>query len=210
MSEKKRAGGNITDARGRAVSQIDPVKWQLLHRYDAIEADVLDEIVEALEPGTAKWRRHMIVIVPVAICIVVVGFVALYWAGDASLRADLVSTLTNPALMIPTVVGCFIIPWVAARENRFRRIRLAMLKYNRCPHCGYDLRGLPVSTEDHATVCPECGSAWHIDVEFIEEQLTAALVQQRQVSGRARWVGAALVFLLLLGNLLGIIVFMRI
>jgi transcription initiation factor TFIIIB Brf1 subunit/transcription initiation factor TFIIB len=37
-----------------------------------------------------------------------------------------------------------------------------MLKHLRCPHCGYDLRGLAADPEDGATVCPECGCAWRL------------------------------------------------
>ena len=37
-----------------------------------------------------------------------------------------------------------------------------MLAQRRCPHCGYDLRLLPVDPEDAATIRPECGSAWKL------------------------------------------------
>jgi transcription initiation factor TFIIIB Brf1 subunit/transcription initiation factor TFIIB len=40
-----------------------------------------------------------------------------------------------------------------------------MLKHRRCPHCGYDIRGLPVDPQDGATVCPECGCAWELPSE---------------------------------------------
>ena len=45
----------------------------------------------------------------------------------------------------------------SARRARFRRVCDVMLKHLRCPHCGYDLRLLPVDPADSATVCPECG-----------------------------------------------------
>jgi hypothetical protein len=57
------------------------------------------------------------------------------------------------------------IPWVAwysAKLRRFDKIAAAMLKYLRCPHCGYDLRMLPTGREDGATICPECGCAWRL------------------------------------------------
>ena len=40
-----------------------------------------------------------------------------------------------------------------------------MLKHLRCPHCGYDIRGLPTAPEDVATECPECGCAWRLEDE---------------------------------------------
>ncbi len=62
---------------------------------------------------------------------------------------------------------CFC-PWVicfAIKRKRFDNVTEAMLKYSRCPHCGYDLRMLPVDPEDGATVCPECGCAWELPSE---------------------------------------------
>jgi hypothetical protein len=133
-----------------------------MHRYDIIDAESLHRIVEDLEPGTAKWRRRTIVIVPLCIAAVVALVGALYYFGDASARKDLISTITNPAIMVPNLVCCIIIPWIANRQARFSRIRGAMLKNKRCPHCGYNLYGLPAAPDDSATVCPECGSAWRL------------------------------------------------
>ena len=48
------------------------------------------------------------------------------------------------------------------RRKRLRRVCRTMLKHLRCPHCGYDLRLLPVDGADGATVCPECGGAWRL------------------------------------------------
>ena len=44
----------------------------------------------------------------------------------------------------------------------FGNVMAAMLKHLRCPHCGYDIRELPVDPKDGATVCPECGCAWKL------------------------------------------------
>jgi predicted Zn-ribbon and HTH transcriptional regulator len=52
--------------------------------------------------------------------------------------------------------------WVNAKRARFGKIGRIMLKHARCPHCGYDLRNLPTDPIDEATVCPECGCAWHM------------------------------------------------
>ena len=45
-----------------------------------------------------------------------------------------------------------------------------MLSHLRCPHCGYDIRGLAPAPEDCATVCPACGCAWILgDVQPLRE-----------------------------------------
>ena len=108
-------------------------------------------------------RRWIIVLVPASI-VALVGLVGLLYAlGDASARRDLVSTLLNPAIMTPSIVCGVIMPWLSARQARMRNIRSVMLAHKRCPHCGYNLLGLPVEPDDGATVCPECGAAWRLD-----------------------------------------------
>jgi hypothetical protein len=49
--------------------------------------------------------------------------------------------------------------WRSGRRARAERVCATMLRHLRCPHCGYDIRGLPTAPEDGATVCPECGCA---------------------------------------------------
>jgi len=168
-----RSASRIKDARGKSVTQLDPAMLHVWHRYEVIEAEVLEAIVEELEPGTAKRRRTLIIMAPVTILLFALGLTAMYYFSDAGARRDLVSTLTNPAIMVPTVAGSIFFPWITARQTRLKRSRFAMLKYRRCPHCGYNLRGLPVAPEDGATVCPECGSAWLLDDAALAERLTA-------------------------------------
>jgi hypothetical protein len=83
----------------------------------------LERIVEDLEPGTARIRRWMILIVPVFVAAVVLGIAALYSVSDPSARKDLVSTLMNPAISLPGVIGGGVVPWIAARQARFKRVR---------------------------------------------------------------------------------------
>jgi len=69
--------------------------------------------------------------------------------------------------MVPTFylfIWPFIV-WGGTRASRFGKIVPAMLKHHRCPHCGYDIRGLPADESDGATVCPECGCAWRLRPE---------------------------------------------
>ena len=49
-----------------------------------------------------------------------------------------------------------------------------MLQHRRCPHCGYDLRGLPPDPHDRAVVCPECGCAWGVEAALAAELPAAA------------------------------------
>ena len=208
MSRAQPSKGQIRDARGRSVTQLDPVTLHVLHRTDVIEADTLHEVIEDLEPGTARRYRQMIVIVPCCIAALVTGVAALYYFSDAAVRKDLVSTLANPAIMGPCLSGGVICPWIATRQARMQRVRFAMLKHRRCPHCGYDLRGLPVDPGDQATVCPECGCAWLIDDRLNAAQLAAAQVAptQKRVSVA---ILIALIGLLVLGLVGAVFLFMR-
>jgi hypothetical protein len=61
--------------------------------------------------------------------------------------------------------------WRSGRKARAKLVCAVMLKHLRCPHCGYDIRGLPSSPDDGATICPECGSAWRLeDMQPAEER----------------------------------------
>ncbi|MHC4610542.1 MAG: hypothetical protein ACYS7M_09375, partial [Planctomycetota bacterium] len=174
MAEQAQAGNRIRDARGRLVTQLDPVNLHVLHRYELIEAEALHDIVEDLEPGTANRRRHLILVAPGLIAALVAGIAALYYFSDAAARRDLVDTLTNPAITVSSVFCCIVIPWITARQARMKHVRFVMLEHRRCPHCGYNLHGLPTAPEDNATVCPECGCAWRIDDAALAEALAAA------------------------------------
>jgi len=168
-----KSAGLTRDARGRKIRQLDPVSLQVWHRNAIIDPETLHEIVEALEPGAAKMRRRMITIIPIALLFVVLGVASLYHFSDAGARRDLVSDLTNPVIMVSALTSCLFVLWLVARQARSNRIQFAMLKFRRCPHCGYDLRLLPADPADGATVCPECGCAWLIDDAVLSERLAS-------------------------------------
>jgi hypothetical protein len=190
------------------VPQLDPVALHVWHRFDLMDREVLQDIVEELEPGTAKMRRRLIVLIPGSLFLLALGIAALYYFSDSSLRRDLVSLLTNPAIIVPSVVWCVIIPWLTGRQARLKRARFAMLKHRRCPHCGYDLRLLPTDPDDGATVCPECGCAWHIDDAALGEGLTAVAVPAVTAERRAK-VLLVVVLLLSVLALIGGLLAMR-
>lgn len=194
----------IKDARGKPVAQLDPVALHVLHRYDQIEAEALHEIVETLEPGTARLRRYTILMIPGVLACMAALIAVLYYTGDASARSDLISTITNPAIMVPNLVCCILIPWMTTRQARLKRVRFALLQHLRCPHCGYDLRGLPVTPEDGATVCPECGCAWLLE----DEAIAAGLAADAPAVGLQGKRGALIAVLILGGlALLGLLMF---
>ena len=160
--------GWTRDARGRKVSQIDAVTMHLLRRHDRIPAEELGAIVDTVDPQARRAMKLAIWLL-VPIFILTAGGLALnivMEGGDA--WRDLVSTLGNPvfvaAIFLPCIVGGVIVPFAIQRQQRRQRVLWALLRHSRCPHCAYDLRGLPADEADGATVCPECGCAWQLDL----------------------------------------------
>ncbi|MHC4415656.1 MAG: hypothetical protein ACYS0G_10260 [Planctomycetota bacterium] len=99
-ANEPRLRSRIPDARGRSVTVLDPVRLHMLRRSNVIEADALEAIVEELEPGTAKVRRHL-VIAGLALAVLAVGGLVLsaFLRGSGAWRG-LVDTLTNPAIFV--------------------------------------------------------------------------------------------------------------
>jgi hypothetical protein len=193
----------IHDARGREVSQLDPMKLHVLRRPGAIEADVLDRIVDELEPGTAKMRPFLIIALAAGVVLAVAGVgVSIVMEGQPAWN-DLVDTVTNPAIMAPNVFIIALIPWMVMHKRRSRRGRVSalMIQHRRCPHCGYSLQGLPVDPADGATVCPECACAWRLDDPKLAARATAVDTAAAGVPGRAIWLVFALLGLTVLALL---------
>lgn len=151
----------IRDARGRSVTQVDPVAMRVLRKFDVIPREPLGEIADEVGLGMSKASRWMLMVSLVCALISLVAIV------DYFVQA--VSGATGFRLVLSKIGGFFVVLvgpvmiLVGARHVRFRRISKVMLRYLRCPHCGYDLRLLPTSPVDGATVCPECGCAWNLD-----------------------------------------------
>jgi hypothetical protein len=163
MAEKepRRPGRSprIKDARGRKVTQLDPVAMHLLRQPGVIDADVLRAI--AREDGlriTAKERAALIVGLTGALLVIGLFVTAIFTRDIRDAPFAKTSSLAY-LCCIPFIV------WYGIRRTRFGKVAGAMLKYLRCPHCGYDLRRLPVDPGDGATVCPECGCAWRLPDE---------------------------------------------
>jgi hypothetical protein len=169
---KRKRDHRIKDARGRVVSQLDPFTLRLLRRHEIIPPEALDEITSEIGFGLEKGPRILFIIslVCVLICLsaVVVKCVQMIVGGSFSFRELLrgISPFTG------VWVGPVIL-WVGAYHMRFQRTAKVMLKHLRCPHCGYDLRGLPTGPDDGLTTCPECGCAWLLKSEEVHEQPSA-------------------------------------
>jgi hypothetical protein len=150
--------GHVTDARQRRVTQLDPVGMHLLRRHNVIPAHVLRTI--AAEPGLAvtTWERATLAF-GIALPLLVAGlFIHAIVTGDFAGGPLARSAAFAYFSFVPLVI------WYGLKAARFGKIAAAMLKHRRCPHCGYDLGGLEPDDADGATVCPECGCAWHMTV----------------------------------------------
>lgn len=154
--------GRIKDARGRTVSQLDPVMMHLLHRPGIIPSDVLREMARHVGLGITRATRG-------AFWASIIGLVCLGIAlaiCTIRLVGGNISTARFFRSLVPyTAVLCGLFTcWISLRNARHQQIGNVMLQHRRCPHCGYDLRLLPTDPADGATVCPECGCAWHLPV----------------------------------------------
>ncbi len=155
--------GSITDARGRKVTQLDPVAMRLLARHDTIPAEPLRKITEELDPGEVRkrWRG---LIQGVVAAIVFIILISLYLrfisrSGIGRWRDPVMLSIAAGYVLIPPILVYF--RFSKIRRSRRDRICRVMLAHLRCPHCGYDLTGLPIDETDCTTVCPECGCVWH-------------------------------------------------
>ena len=160
-SSTTQPAGRITDARGRTVSQLDPVMMHLMRRHDVIPPDVLREMAQQI--GVGMTKAHRIAFWAALVTIVCAGIavaISLTRLSAGSIRArDVVRN------MLP-YCGIWVAPfavWIGTRNVRHGRITGVMLEHLHCPHCGYDIRGLPTDPNDGATICPECGCAWRLD-----------------------------------------------
>jgi len=139
------------------VTQLDPVALYLLRRHDVIEADVLRVIAHEEGVRIAGKERASLVVGLGGALLVISLFT------HAALTGDIRSAPIAKSASLLFLCSMPWIMWHKAKRTRFGKVAAAMLKYSRCPHCGYDLRLLPTDPADGATVCPECGCAWQLE-----------------------------------------------
>jgi hypothetical protein len=157
QSLRRQQAGRITDARGRRVKQLDPVAMYLLRQHSTVDADVLHSI--AHERGVRITGKERALLILGIVCALLVIGLFTHGAVTGDLRDAPLAKSSSLIFMcsIPWIV------WYSIKRVRFGKVAAAMLKYLRCPHCGYDLRLLRTDPKDGATVCPECGCAWKLD-----------------------------------------------
>jgi hypothetical protein len=145
----------IADARGRKVTQLDPFALHLLHRHDLIEAAPLKRIAAEVGSGLSKTGRRLLwFMATMALLTTIVRVI------EVIDRLGVSGLWTFETLFISQIWFAGLITLGVLRRQRFGRVRRIMLVHRRCPHCGYDLTGLPRDAADASTVCPECGCAW--------------------------------------------------
>ena len=163
-SEARR--GRVRDARGRAVSVLDPITMHLFGRRGSIESAKLEAIAEELEPGMGRRKKLVVWLVIPVVLLTIGGVTASIVIEGRPAWNDLISTVTNPVFLTPQLFCAIGLPWMIAHQARRKRTGRAMrvmLKHRTCPHCGYNLLGLPADETDGSTICPECASAWRLD-----------------------------------------------
>ncbi|MDY7107066.1 MAG: hypothetical protein SYC29_00360 [Planctomycetota bacterium] len=154
---------HIKDARGRRVTQLDPVELRLLRRHDVIDAESLRAMAGEIGSGLTDQQKKLFRIFGVAWAVIFLVFII--HTVDVCIHGRWLEIFDLSRVALLNMVVWPILVWVRARQVRFRRIRKVMLAHRHCPHCGYDLRGLPPDEQDGATVCPECGCGWKVKEE---------------------------------------------
>jgi hypothetical protein len=168
----------VEDARGRIVTHLDPLVMHLLGRREGIPAETLRAIAMDVDPRWTKYGRLALLVCGILVLVGVGGHVSYYqFVSGRGWSAVSILTWTFEGLIPVLWVYVF---WHRDHQTGLRRVVLAMLKHRRCPHCGYDLRGLPPDPYDQAVVCPECGCAWGVEAAPATElPVTAPLAPSR-------------------------------
>ncbi len=163
-SEHAEPAGWTRDARGRRVTQLDPVLMHLTHRRDDIPANSLEQMASEVGIGLNRGTRLALwsaLLSLLCLLIAIVICVVRYYAGTLS-AGRFARSLIPYIAIVGSMTGC----WASLRSARHQKIGKAMLAHQRCPHCADDLRGLPASESDGATICPECGCAWNLPAQY--------------------------------------------
>ncbi|MHC5112104.1 MAG: hypothetical protein ACYTHJ_19760 [Planctomycetota bacterium] len=162
MAESRSAtdvrGSRITDARGRTVRLLDPVRLYLLSIHSIIPAAALESMSGELLPGARRQKKFQFITMGLSLLFVGGGTVAYFKYFSTWKGFDPVN-VTIYALQLILIVAGPVLAIHFARKKYYGRVATVMLQHRYCPHCGYDLRSQRDDTVDHVVVCPECGCA---------------------------------------------------
>lgn len=150
------------DARGRPVSRLDPVKLHLLNQPSIIPAETLRSMADQIMPGARRQRFFQVLCVALGFLVIVSGNIVYFRYFSSWKGLDPVNTTIYVIQVVVILSGPFL-AYRLAKAKYVSRVASVMLDHRHCPHCGYDLRGLPRNPEDGVTVCPECGCAWMLE-----------------------------------------------
>ena len=119
-SHPPQQAGRIKDARGRVVSQLDPVMMHLLHRHDTIPRDVLEELAKRIGIKITRATRlafwggwACLIVCAVALTILLTGLVE----GAIGFRRFVQGTIP----FMGSWIGPFTF-WATTRKARHERI----------------------------------------------------------------------------------------
>lgn len=167
-SSKRRQSGRITDARGHSVTQLDPVKLHVLAQHSIIPAQTLRSMTDQIMPGARRQRLILLLLAAFTVLFIVGGTTVYFKYFSTWTGFDLVSG-TIYALQAVVILSGPLLVFRMARAKYASRVASVMLEHCHCPHCGYDIRGLPVDPGDGTTACPECGCAWMLHDTHVGE-----------------------------------------
>ncbi len=154
--------GRVKDARGRLVTELDPVKMHLLNQRTIIPAETLQAMVDELLPRAKRTRLIQVLVVVFGSLFIVGGNVVYFRYFSSWKGLDPVNT-TIYIIQIAVLLSGPVLAFRIIRSEYTNRVAAVMLRYLHCPHCGYSIRGLPIAPDDGTTVCPECGCAWRLE-----------------------------------------------
>lgn len=154
--------GYVKDARGESVRVMDPVRLHLLQQASIIPAETLRSMTDKLLPGARRQRLVQIITMVASLLLVGGGYVVWFNFYSSWKGFDPVN-MTIMLLQAGLILGGPVLAFRMARARYRSQISAVMLAHKYCPHCGYDLRNLPVDAADETTTCPECGCAWRLE-----------------------------------------------
>ena len=121
-------------------------------------------MVDQIMPGVRRQRLLQVISLSLGI-LVVVGGTIIYFRYFSTWKGFDPVNVTIYFVQAVVIFSGPLLAFRMAKAKYVSRVVSVMLKHLRCPHCGYDIRGLHVDPQDGCTVCPECGCAWELSNE---------------------------------------------